>query len=99
MRVLTRLLSEAWRHLGAEAVVFHNHCRAAKRRALEARAQRGPERRALTYRKLLRLAGRTLGYVDAVLPVVAATPSPWSARWTHDVNACGALLRRVMDHD
>ena len=51
VRVLTRLLTEARRHLGAEAVAFHNHCRAAKRRALEARAQRGPARRALTYRK------------------------------------------------
>ena len=97
VRVLTHLLSEARRHLGAEAVVFHNHCRAAKRCALEARAQRGPARRARTYRKLLRMARLTLGYVDAALPAVAATLAPWAARWTRGVNACGALLRRVMD--
>ena len=46
---------------------------------------------------MLRLARLTLGHVDAALPAVAATPAPWAARWTHDVNAYGALLRRVMD--
>ena len=97
VRVLTRLLSEARRHLGADAIVFHDHRRAAKRRALEARGRRGPERRARTYRKLLRLAELTLGYVDAALPAVASTPAPWAARWIHDADACGALLRRVMD--
>ena len=97
VRVLTRLLAQARRHLGADTIVFHDHRRAAKRRALEARSQRGPERRARTYRKLLRLAERTLGHVDAALPAVAATPAPWTVRWVHDANACGALLRRVMD--
>ena len=97
VRVLTRLLAAAREHLGADAVVFHDHRRAAKRRALEARAQRGPARRAQTYRKLLRLVRRTLGYVDAALSVVTATPAPWAARWTDSANAYSTLVRRVMD--
>ena len=46
VRVLTRLLGQARDELGAAAVDFHDHCRAAKRRALEAGSQRGAERRA-----------------------------------------------------
>ena len=38
VRVLTRLLEEARRQLGADAIAFHDHRRAAKRRHLEARA-------------------------------------------------------------
>ncbi|MYE10958.1 MAG: transposase [Gammaproteobacteria bacterium] len=67
IRVLTRLLGQARQHLGSEAVTLHDHRRAAKRRYLEAGAQRGRERRAHTYRRLLRLARRTLGYVDGAL--------------------------------
>ena len=65
VRVLTRLLRKARDELGAAAIDFHDHRRAAKRRALEAGSQRGAERRAKTYRKLLRLTGRTMGYVEA----------------------------------
>ena len=78
VRVLTRLLGQARDELGAAAVDFHDHCRAAKRRALEAGSQRGAERRAKTYRKLLKLTGRTVGYVEAALPAVAAAAAPWS---------------------
>ena len=63
VRVLTRLLREAQDELGAAAIDFHDHRRAAQRRALEAGSQRGAERRAKTYRKLLRLTGRTAGYM------------------------------------
>ena len=52
VRVLTRLLRAARGELGAVAVDFHDHRRAAKRRALEAGSQRGAARRARTYRKL-----------------------------------------------
>ena len=94
VRVLTRLLGEVRQQLGADAVPFHDHRRAAKRRHLEARAQRGRERRAQTYRRLLRLARRTLRYVDGTLPAVATTPAPWAQRWTRDVRHYADLLRR-----
>ena len=78
VRVLTRLMGEAREVLGEQAVRFHDHNRAAKRRAIEIRSQRGAERRAKTYRKLLRLAARTMGYVEAALPSVRAIRPPWS---------------------
>ena len=59
VRVLTRLLGVARKAFGFEAFAYHDHCRAAKRRALEIQTQRGKERRADTYRKLLKIADRT----------------------------------------
>ena len=97
IRVLARLLGQARQHLGGAAIAFHDHRRAAKRRHLEVRTQRGRERRAHTYRRLLRLARRTLGYVDGALPAVAPRHAPWAQRWKRDVAHYADLLRRVMD--
>ena len=97
VRVLTRLLREARNELGATGVDFHDHCRAAKRRALEAGSQRGAERRAKTYRKLLRLTGRTVGYVEAALPAVASVGTLWSRSWVGSATAYLNLLGRVAE--
>ena len=97
VRVLTRLLGQARDELGAAAVDFHDHCRAAKRRALEAGSQRGAERRAKTYRKLLKLTGRTVGYVEAALPAVVAAAAPWSRGWMETATAYLELLGRVTE--
>ena len=96
IRVLTRLMRQARQKLDADAVAFHDHRRAAKRRHQEVRTQRGRERRAQNYRRLLRLARRTLGMCDA-LPAVATTPAPWAQRWKRDAAHYAELLRRVMD--
>ena len=95
IRVLTRLLSAARRHLG-DGIAYRDHCRAAKRRALEARTQRGAEKRKRTYRKLFRTAVATLAYVDAARPDVAACPDPWAVRWLARTEQCSALLRTVI---
>ena len=71
VRVLARLLGVAREAFGSEAVAYHDHCRAAKRRTLEIQTRRGKERRAGTYRKLRKIADRTRGYVRAALPKVA----------------------------
>ena len=83
IRVLSRLLGTARKRLGPQVVVFHDHRRAAKRRTLEigSRSRRGA-RRSKTYRKLLRLAQRTLGYAEGALPAVASAAPPWAVSWT-----------------
>ena len=86
VRVLTRLL--------AEAVRFHDHRRAAKRRALEIGSRRGAAKRARTYRKLL---ARTVGYVEAALPAVSAAGTPWARAWAETAAEYGDLLARVVD--
>ena len=96
VRVLTRLLKEARKHLGP-AVVFHDHRRACKRRALEVRSRRGAKRRAQTYRRLLRLVARTTGYVKAAKPQVGASREPWARSWESRAEHCMELLERVVD--
>ena len=96
VRVLTRLLREAHDELGATSVNFHDHCRAAKRKALEAGSQRGTKRRTKTYRKLLRLTRRTVGYVETALPAVVVADTPWSRSWVTSATAYLDLLGRVV---
>ena len=82
--------------LGPQVVVFHDHRRAAKRRTLEIGSRRGA-RRSKTYRKLLRLAQRTLGYAEGALPAVASAAPPWAVSWTQNVSETRELLLRVVD--
>ncbi|MDE0453468.1 MAG: hypothetical protein OXI90_17075 [Gammaproteobacteria bacterium] len=51
--------------------------------------------RSALYRKLLRLAANTLGYVEAALPTVAAESAPWARAWTE--KAYSDLLLRIAD--
>ena len=96
IRVLSRLLGTARKRLGPQVVVFHDHRRAAKRRTLEIGSRRGA-RRSKTYRKLLRLAQRTLGYAEGALPAVASAAPPWAVSWTQNVSETRELLLRVVD--
>ena len=95
VRVLTRLLRQA--HKRMPAVWLRDHCRAAKRRMLEIGSQRGAPRRAATYRRLLRVVKRSIGYAEAALPQVACEAAPWSATWCSEVRGYLELLRRVVD--
>ena len=95
VRVLTRLLREAGEALGRERIEYRNHCRAAKRRALEIPSQRGAERRAATYRKLLRLTAQTMGYIEVAIPKVRAARRSWSGAWVASAQAYLDLLGRV----
>lgn len=97
VRVLTRLLVEARGRLGPEAVEFHDHQRAAKRRALEIRSKRGAEKRAELYRALLRTTARTVGYAEAARIAVAAVREPWAAKWIAAADAMLALTAGVVD--
>lgn len=96
VRVLTRLLKEARKRLGT-AVVFSDHRRACKRRALEVRSQRGAERRARTYRRLLKLVARTIGYMETARPQVGAIQEPWARSWESRAEHYMELLERVVD--
>ena len=97
IRVLARLLSVARAHLGAEAMAFHDHRRAAKRRHLEIQSKRGAVQRAKVYRRLLELAERTAGYVEAALPKVAASGAEWAPAWTEEACGYNDLLVRAAD--
>ncbi len=98
VRVPTRLLGTAREALGAEVVAFHDHCRAAKRRALQISSQRGKDRRAGTCRKLLKIVRQTRRYVAAALAKVAEADKDGSWQsWRDRLGVCDALLERVVD--
>ena len=92
--VLTRLLCEARERLPQVSV--HDHCRAAKRRMLEIEKQRDPQRRAATYRRLLRLVARTIAYAEAALVEMCCVTEPWAESWCTEVGAYRDLLKRVV---
>ena len=98
VRVLTRLLGQARAGLGSGTVFFRDHRRAAKRRALEIGSQRGRERRAKTYRRLLKLVERTRGYASSALAKVESAgegEACWQS-WRRKVEECDELLGRVV---
>ncbi len=97
VRVLARELQRARERLGADAVRFKDHRRAAKRRHLEIRSRRGEARRRESYRKLLRLAERTVGYAEEALPAASASGAAWAPKWAEKVEEIIGLVRRVAD--
>ena len=96
VRVLTDLLREARQRLAQ--VSFRDHCRAAKRRHREIGSQRDPRRRAATYRRLLSVVGRTIGYAQEALLLVGVkgVTGPWVETWSAEVNRYLRLVERVI---
>ena len=96
VRVLTELLREARQRLAQ--VSFRDHCRAAKRRHREIGSQRDPRRRAATYRRLLSVVGRTIGYAQEALLLVEVkgVTAPWVETWSAEVNRYLRLVERVI---
>ena len=78
VRVLSGLLREAREKLGGETVRFVDRCRSAKRCHLRIRTERGQDKRAGLYRKLLRMAVDTLDCLDAARSAVAAMEEKWA---------------------
>ena len=95
VRVLAGLLVEARKRLGKAAVPCRDRRRAAKRRCLAIRTKRGKEARAKLYRQLLRIAADTLGDLDAAVPAVTESGTPWSARWLECAAHYARLLKAV----
>ena len=94
VRVLTELLRQARERLAR--VSFRDHCRAAKRRHREIGSQRDGKRRAATYRRLLRLVGRTIGYAQDALAEVGCVTEPWAESWCAETRSCLDLIERVV---
>jgi IS5 family transposase len=67
VRVLARIL-DAMRQRGVR-VPFTDHCRRAKRRLLAVQYAKKESQRKVAYRDLLKLAGKTVGYATAAIPL------------------------------
>ncbi len=96
IRVLSGLLREARDKLGGEAVRFVDRRRSAKRCHLRIRTERGQDKRAGLYRKLLRMAVDALDCLDTARPAVAATKEKWAQRWLGRADRYAVLLKAVV---
>ena len=89
VRVLTRLLAAARAELGADAVAFHDHRRAAKRRALEIGSRRNSRSDTASSMALCSMPARS----PSSHPPTSLTASVAAASGTRP-----AALRRYRDH-
>jgi transposase, IS5 family len=72
VRVLARIL-DAMRQHGVN-LCFTDHCRRAKRRMLAVQYAKKETQRVAAYRDLLKLAGKTVGYATAAIPLANGLP-------------------------
>jgi len=94
VRVLSGLLRQAQQRLAQ--VSFRDHSCAAKRRDREIGSQRDAKRRAATYRRLLRVVERTVGYGQQALVQVERVSEPWAESWCAETRSYLALIERVV---
>lgn len=72
VRVLARILDVM--RLRGVRVHFTDHCRRAKRRLLAVQYAKKQSQRTAAYRDLLKLAGNTVGYATAAIPLATSMP-------------------------
>jgi transposase, IS5 family len=86
VRVMARLLRQADK-LSSGALVWHDHCRAAKKRARAIKYCRGQSKRVQLYRDLLKITRTTLGYLlqaaERLTPACDLDVLVWQAELRH----------------
>jgi len=87
VRVMVRLLKEANALVGGVGLSWHDHCRAAKKRARSIQFTRGRPKRIQLYRELIKITRATLAYLQqAAMQLAKATNLAvelWQARLSH----------------
>lgn len=95
VRVLTRLLRQAG-EMGVD-FEYHDHSRAAKRRARSIIYTRGKDKKKALYRDLVRYTQKTLQYLNNARIAGHLTDSPEWAYWCMEVNHYLPLINQVVD--
>ena len=93
MRVMVHLLQQA-DALGSAP--WHNHCRAAKKRARAIQFTRGRPKRIKHYRELLRFTRTTLSYLQQAMARLASAASPAVELWQAMVCHYRPLIERII---
>ena len=94
VRVMVRLLQQA-DSLGS-TIPWHDHCRAAKKRARAIEYTRGRPKRVQHYRALLRIARNTLGYLQQAAAQLPLTAGPASELWQAQVRHYQPLIAQII---
>ncbi|MDL2410415.1 ISNCY family transposase [Rhizobium calliandrae] len=94
LRVMVRLLQQAG-SLGS-TIPWHDHCRAAKKRARAIEYTRGRPKRVQHYRALLRIARNTLGYLQQAAAQLPLTAGPAGELWQAQVRHYQPLIAQIV---
>lgn len=97
VRVLTRLLHQARKLLGAREVAFSDHTRRAKRRRREINSARTMKRRLRPYRDLIRVTEQVIASAQTIRAVVARSENDRAAKLAHELDRYLERSRRVVD--
>jgi IS5 family transposase len=95
VRVMARLLRQADK-LGDGAFCWHDHCRAAKKRAREIKYGRGRPKRVQHYRELLKITRATLGYLSQAAERLIAMVDVDVVVWQAEVRHYRPLIEQIV---
>jgi IS5 family transposase len=96
VRVMVRLLKRANALVGGSGSPWHDHCRAAKKRARNIQFTRGRPNRVQLYRELIAIARATLAYLEQASERLAVTSTPAIAVWQIQVRHHRPLIERII---
>ena len=96
VRVMVRLLKEANAWLGRAELGWHDHRRAAKKRARAIEFTRGRPRRVQLYRELISLTRATLADLQRARLRLARSADPAAALWQARVDHYQPLIERII---
>jgi IS5 family transposase len=96
VRVMARLLKEANAWLGRAELGWHDHRRAAKKRARAIEFTRGRPRRVQLYRELISLTRATLADLQRARLRLARSADPAAALWQARVDHYRPLIERII---
>jgi IS5 family transposase len=96
VRVMVRLLKRADALVGGSGSPWHDHCRAAKKRARNIQFTRGRPNRVPLYRELIAIARATLAYLEQASERLAVASTPAIAVWQIQVRHHRPLIERII---
>jgi IS5 family transposase len=96
VRIMVRLLKQADALAGGGGLEWHDHCRAARKRARKIQFTRGRPNRVQLYRELIGIAHATLAYLRQAAERLAATSTPLIALWLAQVRHNRPLIERII---
>jgi len=91
---MVRLLQQA-DALGS-AIPWHDHCRAAKKRARTIQYARGRPKRIKHYRELLKITRKTLGYVEQAAAQLPLAAGPAGELWQAQIRHYRPLIEQII---
>ena len=96
VRVMVRLLKQADVLVGGAGLAWHDHCRAAKKRARKILFTRGRPNRVQLYGELIAITRATLAYLQQASEGLAVAGNPLLALWQAQFRHYRPLIERII---